>query len=178
MKIVAFGASTSKSSINQQFAHFAAHRFEGEINMIDLNDFEMPVFSVDKEEENGYPDQAHDFHEIIEGADFLVVSMTEHNGSYSAAFKNTLDWCSRLNNSVFHEKPMLLLSTSPGKLGAKFVLEAALSRFPRHTANILGHFSLPSFGENFKDGTIVNDELKKEFDDLIENVKETLAQIN
>lgn len=176
MKILAFGASTSKSSINQQFAHYAAHQFEGEINMIDLNDFEMPVFSVDKEKEDGYPDEAYEFHEIIKNADFLVVSMTEHNGSYSAAFKNTLDWCSRLNNSVFHEKPMLLISTSPGKLGAKFVLEAALSRFPRHTANILGHFSLPSFGENFKDG-IINEELKKEFDDLIENVKETLAKI-
>jgi NAD(P)H-dependent FMN reductase len=177
MNILAFGASTSKSSINQQFAHFAAHRFEGEINMIDLNDFEMPVFSVDKEAENGYPDEAHELHEIIEQADFLVISMTEHNGSYSAAFKNTLDWCSRLNNSVFHDKPMLLLSTSPGKLGAKFVLEAALSRFPRHTANIIGHFSLPSFGENFKDGKIANEELAKEFDDLLEHVKATLAEL-
>jgi len=177
MKILAFGASTSKSSINQQFAHFAAHQFEGEINMIDLNDFEMPVFSVDKEKEDGYPDEAHELHEIIENSDFLVVSMTEHNGSYSAAFKNTLDWCSRLNNSVFHDKPMLLISTSPGKLGAKFVLEAALSRFPRHTANIIGHFSLPSFGENFKDGKIVNEELAKEFNDLLEHVKATLAEL-
>lgn len=176
MKILAFGASTSKSSINQQFAHFAAHQFEGEINMIDLNDFEMPLFSVDKEKENGYPDEAHELHEIIENSDFLVVSMTEHNGSYSAAFKNTLDWCSRLNNSLFHYKPMLLISTSPGKLGAKFVLETALSRFPRHNANIIGHFSLPSFEANFKDG-IINEELKKEFNDLIENVKETLAKI-
>ena len=49
MKILAFGASTSKSSINQQFALFAAHQFDGEVNMIDLNDYEMPVFSVDKE---------------------------------------------------------------------------------------------------------------------------------
>lgn len=176
MKILAFGASTSKSSINQQFAHFAAHQFEGEINMIDLNDFEMPLFSVDKEKENGFPDEAYELHEIIENSDFLVISMTEHNGSYSAAFKNTLDWCSRLNNSVFHDKPMLLISTSPGKLGAKFVLETALSRFPRHSANIIGHFSLPSFEANFQDG-IVNDELKKEFTDLVENVKETLAKI-
>ena len=176
MKILAFGVSTSKSSINQQFAHFAAHQFEGEINMIDLNDFEMPLFSVDKEKENGYPDEAYELHEIIENSDFLVVSMTEHNGSYSAAFKNTLDWCSRLNNNVFHDKPMLLISTSPGKLGAKFVLETALSRFPRHSANIIGHFSLPSFEANFNDG-IVNEELKKEFNDLITSVKETLAKI-
>ncbi len=176
MKILAFGASTSKSSINQQFAHFAAHQFEGEINMIDLNDFEMPLFSVDKEKENGYPDEAYELHEIIENSDLLVISMTEHNGSYSAAFKNTLDWCSRLNNNVFHDKPMLLISTSPGKLGAKFVLETALSRFPRHSANIIGHFSLPSFEANFQDG-IVNDELKKEFTDLVENVKETLTKI-
>ncbi|MNU61227.1 NADPH azoreductase [compost metagenome] len=176
MKILAFGASTSKSSINQQFAHFAAHQFEGEINMIDLNDFEMPLFSVDKEKENGYPEEGHELLEVIENSDFLVISMTEHNGSYSAAFKNTLDWCSRINNDVFAGKPMLLISTSPGKMGAKFVLESALSRFPRHNANIIGHFSLPKFEDNFKD-EIINEELRNEFNDLIENVKETLAKI-
>ncbi|MDR0802715.1 NAD(P)H-dependent oxidoreductase [Fluviicola sp.] len=177
MKIVAFGASTSKFSINRQFAHFAARQFDAGVNLIDLNDFEMPLFSVDKEQKNGFPDEARKLLEIFEKADFLVISMAEHNGSYTAAFKNTLDWCSRIRGEVFHGKPMLLLSASPGKLGAKFVMESALSRFPKHTAQIIGHFSLPSFEENFKDGTIVNQELASEFGTLIENVKETLAKI-
>jgi NAD(P)H-dependent FMN reductase len=176
MNILAFGASTSRTSINQRFAHFAAHQFDGTVNLIDLNDFQMPLFSVDIEEEFGIPDEAIELLEIIGDADFLVISMAEHNGNYTAAFKNTLDWMSRAKASVFQDKPLLLLSTSPGGLGAKFSLEAALSRFPRHAANIIGHFSLPSFNDNF-DTEITNNELAKEFQAIIAHTKETLAQI-
>ena len=176
MNIVAFGASTSKTSINQRFAYFTANQFDGEVNMIDLNDFTMPLFSVDVQEEFGFPEEALDLLEIIGDADLLVVSMAEHNGSYAAAFKNTLDWMSRIQANVFQDKPMLLLSTSPGGLGAKFVLEAALSRFPRHAANIIGHFSLPLFNENF-DTEITNPELLSEFMAVLEHAKVTLAQI-
>lgn len=176
MKIVAFGASTSKNSINQRFAYFAANRFDGEVNMLDLNDFTMPLFSVDAQEEFGIPEEAIELLEIISTADLLVISMAEHNGSYTAAFKNTLDWMSRAQANVFQDKPVFVLSTSPGGLGAKFVLEAALSRFPRHAANIIGHFSLPNFNENF-DTAITNSELLKEFDAAVAHAKETLAQI-
>lgn len=176
MNILAFGASTSSTSINQQFAHFAAHQFTGNVNLIDLNDFQMPLFSVDIENELGIPEEALELLEIIGEADFLVISMAEHNGGYTAAFKNTLDWMSRAKSGVFQDKPLLLLSTSPGGLGAKFSLEAALSRFPRHAATIIGHFSLPNFNDNF-DGQITNSELANEFNAIVANAKETLAQI-
>jgi chromate reductase len=173
MTILAFGASTSSKSINQQFAAWAAHQFDGKVHLIDLNDFEMPLYSADKEEIDGIPDEAEELLEIIEKADLLVISMAEHNGSYTAAFKNTLDWCSRAKSGVFQNKPMFLLATSPGGLGAKFVLETALSRFPRHDANILGHFSLPKFGENFNNG-ISNAELKAAFEAELAAVKAKL----
>jgi hypothetical protein len=67
---------------------------------------------------------------------------------------------------------MLLLSTSPGKGGAKFVLSAANTRIPRHGGTVLGSFSLPSFDSNFSETTGITDhELKKEFDQLIASVK-------
>lgn len=176
MKIIAFGASTSKNSINQRFAHYAAHQFEGEVHMLDLNDFAMPLFSVDVQEEFGIPEEAIELLEIIAEADLLVISMAEHNGSYTAAFKNTLDWMSRAQADVFQNKPIFLLATSPGGLGAKFVLEAALSRFPRHTGHIIGHFSLPHFNENF-DTEITNTELTNEFKAAVAHASETLAQI-
>ena len=37
-----------------------------EINLIDLNDYTMPVFSVDLEKK-GFPDQAHQFLKRISG---------------------------------------------------------------------------------------------------------------
>ena len=92
-KIIAFGASSSKTSINKQFAVYAANEFKGAtVEVLDLNDYEMPVFSVDKEKESGIPQLAHDFFSKIGSADLLVISFAEHNGSYSAAFKNIFDW--------------------------------------------------------------------------------------
>ena len=63
----------------------------------------MPVFSVDKEE-NGFPKEAQNFLDKIEEADLLVISLAEHNGAYSAAFKNILDWTSRINAKSFSRK--------------------------------------------------------------------------
>jgi NAD(P)H-dependent FMN reductase len=50
----------------------------------------------------------------IAGADILVVSMAEHNGNYSASFKNVFDWCTRISGKVFQEKTMLLMASSQG----------------------------------------------------------------
>jgi len=50
MKILAFAGSTSSTSINRELVKFVLKSFqENEINFIDLNDFSMPVFSVDLE---------------------------------------------------------------------------------------------------------------------------------
>ena len=47
-KIIAFGASSSKNSINKQFATYAAHQFKNvSVEILDLNDYEMPIFYVD-----------------------------------------------------------------------------------------------------------------------------------
>lgn len=176
MKILAFGGSSSRHSINKQFATYATTFFEGnDIQIIDLNDFEMPIFSVDKEAANGYPEAAKNFIRLIGEADFLIVSLAEHNGSYSAAFKNILDWSSRINGKTFQGKPMLLMATSPGGRGGKSVLEAATVRFPIHDAKLVGTFSLPEYYKNYSssDG-IINEELLAAFKDVIDDVKKKL----
>lgn len=178
MKILAFGASSSKNSINKKFATYATTFFENaDIEILNLSQFEMPVFSVDKEKDNGFPPAAYQFLEKISKTDLLIISMAEHNGSYTTAFKNILDWSSRINGKIFHNKPMLLMSTSPGQRGAKSVLESAKARFPFHAANILSVFSLPQFELNFsEDKGITDPELKEMFLESIDIVKKTLNQ--
>ena len=144
-KIIAFSGSSSTNSINKKLATYTASLFENaQVEILDLNDFEMPIFSVDKEKK-GFPKEAQHFLDKIEEADLLVVSLAEHNGAYSAAFKNILDWASRINSKIFQGKKMLLMATSPGARGGKSVLEIAKDRFPRHDANLVGTFSLPNF---------------------------------
>ena len=172
-KIIAFGGSSSKNSINKQLATYAANLFKNvEIEVLDLNDYEMPVFSVDKEKENGIHNLAHEFYAKIGSADFIVLSLAEHNGAYTAAFKNTLDWASRINNKTFQQKPMLLLATSPGARGGGTVLEIASKRFPFQGADVKGTFSLPTFYENFDAvNGIINPELKNQLLEIINAIE-------
>ena len=170
MKIIAFGASTSNNSINKKLATYAASLFENAtVEVLDLTDFEMPLFDVDLEMTIGEHKLAQAFLNKIKGADLLVVSMSEHNGNYSAAFKNVFDWCTRINGKVFQEKPMLLLATSPGVRGGASVLEIAKNAFPRYGALVKATFSLPSFDENFdvKKGQISNTELDNDLRGII-----------
>ena len=157
-KILAIGASTSRQSINRQFASWAASRVDGaEVTTLDLNDFAMPLFSVDLEAEGGIPDEAKEFFGAIRSHDGVVISLAEHNGSYSAAFKNIFDWTSRLEQKLWSGKPMLLLSTSPGARGGTGVHGAAASSFPHLGAEIAGGFSMPSFYDNFSEGEGITD---------------------
>lgn len=163
-KIIAFGASSSKTSINKQLATYTAKQFKDvEVEILDLNDYEMPLFSTDKETENGIPQLAHDFYSKLGTADLIVISFAEHNGAYTAAFKNIFDWTSRINAKTFQEKQVLLLATSPGPRGGSSVLEIAKNRFPFQGAVVKGSFSLPSIYENFDAvNGIINDEYKNQ----------------
>jgi chromate reductase len=150
MKIIAFAGSNSQHSINKHLATYAANQFENaEVEVLDLNDFAIPLFSVDLEKEIGQAEKAQLFLDKIGTADVLVISLAENNGNYSAAFKNLFDWSSRISKDVFQQKPVLLMATSPGPRGGASVLEIAKSAFPRFGAQIKGTFSLPVFSSNF-----------------------------
>ncbi|MCT2407017.1 NAD(P)H-dependent oxidoreductase [Chryseobacterium antibioticum] len=175
MKILAFAGSTSSTSINRELVKFVLKDFQNEeINLIDLNDFTMPVFSVDLEKK-GFPDEAHHFLKEIEECDVIICSLAEHNRSYSAAFKNVFDWSSRINVKVFQNKPMLLMSTSPGGYGGGNVMNTAKTFFPQFAADIKDTFSLPKFYENFDlESGVINPDMLKELKDKIENFKNTV----
>lgn len=172
MKILAFAGSTSSTSINRELVKFVLKSFqENEINFIDLNDFSMPVFSVDLEKK-GFPDEAYNFLKQIEECDAIICSLAEHNRSYSAAFKNIFDWASRINVKVFQNKPMLLMSTSPGGYGGGNVMNTAKTFFPQFAADVKETFSLSKFYENFDlESGVINPEMLKELNEKIESFK-------
>ena len=175
-KIVAFGASSSKKSINKILANFAAKQIEdAEVNLLDLNDFEMPIYSVDYENEIGIPEQAYKFKNELSSADGIIISFAEHNGSYTAAFKNIFDWISRVEKIVWFNKPMFLLATSDGARGANTVLKMAHDRISKGGQLDIPSFSLPNFSQNFDNKLGIMDEnLKIEFNSFIKSFSEIL----
>ena len=174
-RIIAFAGSNSKQSINKQLAVYAAGLVENvETKILDLNDFELPLFGVDLEAEIGQPENAHLFLAEIKSSDGIIISLAEHNGAYSAVFKNLFDWMSRIDGKTFLGKPMLLMAASPGGRGGQSVLSIAKDRFPRHNANIIADFSLPNFKDNFTNDQIVNSELNDELISKIEQFSNVL----
>ncbi len=176
MKILAFAGSTSSTSRNRELVKYVLKSFkDDEINLIDLNDYEMPIFSVDREKK-GYPEEAKKFLKNIEECDAIICSLAEHNKIYSAAFKNIYDWASRIEVKVWQGKPMFLMATSPGGFGGGNVLEHAKKFFPGFGADIKETFSLQKFDENFdlEKGEISNKEFAKELQEKIEDFKKIL----
>lgn len=178
MKIIAFAGSTSKQSINKKLVTWVSTFFyEHDIEILDLNNYDVTVFSVDKQDENGFPPEIIRFSKKLAEADLILLSLAEHNGAYTAAFKNTLDWVSRIpDTTVFHDKPIFLMATSPGKRGGSSVLEIASNRFQFNGGKIIETFSLPSFNDNFEEGKgITHDEILYSLSQKIKSVKSKVA---
>ncbi|MDM3872165.1 NAD(P)H-dependent oxidoreductase [Porticoccus sp. W117] len=162
MKVLAFSSSNSKHSINRVLATYAANLIEGAtVEVLDIHDYELPLFSPEREAELGHPQLARDFLDKIAEADALVISHAEHNGSYTAAFKNLFDWASRGDRKVFQDKPTLLLATSPGPGGAKNVLAHAETSAPHFRAEVVAAISVPKFQDNFDvaNNTLTNSDI-------------------
>jgi len=165
-RIVAIGASSSSNSINKKFACYAANLVsqKKEVIELDLRQYEMPIYSEDLQNLSGIPKKAFDFKSEISNSDALVISLAEHNGSYTAAFKNIYDWISVIEADVWCSKPILLLSTSTGVRGGKTVLDTAHSRFSRNYKFKIPFFSLPNFNKNFDSAEgIIDTRLNQDF---------------
>jgi NAD(P)H-dependent FMN reductase len=174
-RIIAFGGSNSKKSINKALATYVAKKVENtETIVVDLNDFDLPIYGIDLETESGIPSDVNRLNDLLESADGLVVSLAEHNGSYATAFKNAYDWMSRVDKKVWKDKPMLLMATSPGARGGATVLQTAKAGFPYLGGNIIADFSLPSFYDNFSEDGIKNEDLNSDLNQKIKLLEEAI----
>ena len=161
-RIIAFSGSNSEHSINQQLVVVAADLIEGaDVEVINLRDFDAPLYGIDREQEEGFPSSMVSLHKKFDEADGFLVATPEHNGSMPAVLKNTIDWLSRMEGKVFREKPTVFLSTSPGPRGAISALDHLVTIMPYRGAEVVGHYSLPSFGENYSNGKLSDDHESK-----------------
>ena len=175
-KIITIGASTSKNSINKTFAkHVASQINNAEIIQIDINNFnDLPIFSVDYESENETPDEISILNSLFKDVDGFIISHAEHNGSFASGYKNVIDWISRQEGKIFNNKPMLLLSTSPGARGGATVLSQAASLYPFWGAKITGQMALPNFEQNFINGKIANPTIQVQLLNEISNFESAI----
>ncbi len=167
-KILLFSGSNSSRSINQRLILHISKLINGfTVKVLNLANFNIPIFSEDLEREKGYSKELKKLHDEIISADGLVISVPEHNGNLPAFFKNILDWLSRLDRNFLKDKKIFLCSTSPGSRGGKRSMEVAERTFPYFGGKVVSSFSLPSFQKNFSND-IADPNLKNELLEQIE----------
>ncbi|MFW5442711.1 MAG: NADPH-dependent FMN reductase [Methylococcaceae bacterium] len=125
-KIVFLAGSARKESLNKKLASLAANMAEAagaEVTIVDLKDYEMPLYNGDLEKEQGIPNNAKKLKQVFIDHDGFFIASPEYNSSFSALLKNTIDWMSRPDEE--NERPLVaykgkvaaLGAVSPGALG-------------------------------------------------------------
>ncbi|MFT6746719.1 MAG: chromate reductase [Glaciecola sp.] len=177
-KIIAFSGSNSINSINQKLVQIAASYVSDkniEVEILNLRDYPAVVFGTEEESVNGFPESMIAFHAKMLEADGYLVSTPEHNGSYPAVLKNTLDWLSRMGGKTFNDKPAVLLATSPGARGGASILTHLLAIMPYQGAKVIGGHGLGSFHDKVLDGQLVPGEDKEKIQELINELSKAVA---
>jgi NAD(P)H-dependent FMN reductase len=124
-KILAFAGSARAGSLNKQLIRGAARAAQeagGEVTLIDLDEYPMPVYHGDLEAREGVPPNARRLRELFVAHQALLIASPENNASVSSLLKNTLDWLSRPDGGQnglvpYRNKVAGLLAASPGALG-------------------------------------------------------------
>ena len=127
-KLLIFAGSTRQASFNRKLAHAAAAQARSasaEVTLIELADFDVPLYNADLEAKGTPPDVMKLKHIMFEHPAWIICS-PEYNGSYTALLKNTIDWVSSPVKSdpawqdgfkSFTGKVVGVLSASPGAMG-------------------------------------------------------------
>lgn len=124
-RILAFAGSTRAGSFNKMLVKVAAAGARdagGEVKVVDLAGYPLPLYDGDLEEAQGLPENARRLKDLFHAHDGLLIASPEYNSSLTGVLKNTIDWVSR---PVEGEKPLAcfdgkvasLMAASPGALG-------------------------------------------------------------
>ena len=126
-KLLAFSGSTRTGSLNSlvlQNAIAGAESVAGcTVTLINLKDYQMPLYNGDDEQATGMPESAQRLLRLFEQHDGLLLASPEYNGFFTPLIKNTFDWMTRTEPDgkvglrVFKRYPVALVSSSPGLMG-------------------------------------------------------------
>ena len=173
--IIAFSGSNSSTSINQKLINIVAKYIsEANVEVISLIDYPAPMYGIDEEQNNGFPESMVILQKKLAAADGYIISTPEHNGSMPAVYKNTTDWLSRIGEKIYNDKPTVFLSTSPGPRGASSALDHLVAISPFRGAKVIGGHSVGSFGDKVEDDVLINEEDKNAIQSLLKQLEEQL----
>jgi NAD(P)H-dependent FMN reductase len=187
-RILAFAGSARRDSFNKKLVAIAAHgarQAGADVTLIDLADFELPLFNQDLEAEKGLPAAVVALKQLFVEHQGLLVSCPEYNSSITPLLKNTIDWVSRQAPgegplAAYKGKVATLMSASPGVLGGL--------RGLAHVRSILGNIGVVVLPEQIAvptahqaiqaDGRLKDEKMQGSVEGLGRGLAEMLKKIN
>lgn len=116
-KLLTISGSLRKGSFNRMLLVEAVQAFgEAVVSEADLH---LPLYDGDLEEAGGIPANVQVLADQIGEADAIVIAAPEYNKGISGVLKNALDWVSRVEGSVFADKPVVVMSAAAGRTGGE-----------------------------------------------------------
>ena len=134
-----------------------------EVELINLVDLRLPLYSTIEEEENGIPEAVLDLATKILDLKAFIIVAPEYNGVMPPVLNNAMAWTSRSTDSwrdAFNEK-IVGLATHSGGGGAKG-LQAMRIMYQHLGANILARELLTTYEKPLSD-----DSAKKMIEQLV-----------
>ena len=171
MTILFISGSTRKDSFNTKLVKFSynyAISIGIKSELVDLANYDIPMYQGDLESENGLPQDVKKLKELFYNSRSLFISTPEYNGFFPPLLKNTIDWLSRSEVEdeeplkVFKGKVAMIVATSLGKLGGIRALQHLRVLLNNVGINVLpNEIGIPLAMKNFdKDGNLVDEDLK------------------
>lgn len=120
LRVLAFAGSARRDSLNRKLLAIAVERTRAagaEVTLLDLNDFPLPLYHGDLEDEQGLPAPAKKLVELINSHPALLIASPEYNSFFTPLLKNTIDWCTRAEENPFIGRVVSVISASPGVYG-------------------------------------------------------------
>lgn len=117
-KIAVIVGSLRRESINKKIArNLALIAPEGLLlETVDIS--RLAMYNQDFDDDGNVPEAYVSFREKMKGMDAVIFVTPEYNRSVPAVIKNAIDVGSRpMENSVWNNKPALIISASPGAMG-------------------------------------------------------------
>jgi NAD(P)H-dependent FMN reductase len=120
VRVLVFGASLRRASLNQRLAELAASVVEekgGTPDRASMADFDCSSYNLDIEQTQGVPPGAQRLRDRLVAADAFIIASPEYNASMPGCLKNAIDWVSRIRPQPFNGRQGMLLSASPSMAG-------------------------------------------------------------
>ncbi len=124
-KIGILSGSTRSASMNRKLCAAMAHIYSSmgaKTQIIDLCEYEMPLYNGDLEAEEGVPEAAVRLIADLTTCDGVFISTPEYNGCMPALLKNTIDWTTRVELGQFTGSIYAIGSATPGALSGIMAL--------------------------------------------------------